>query len=144
MQNLPHHYHATATAQGELVRVTSPELSQLETAAPVEFGGPGHRWSPETLFTAAIANCFVLTFKAVARASRLRWAGMECDVESVLDRVDNKTQFTEAIVKVRLTVDEADDAERAGMLLQKAEANCLISNSLKTVIKLVPEILVAA
>lgn len=144
MKNLPHHYHASAITQGDLVRVTSPELSQLETAAPVEFGGPGHRWSPETLFTAAIANCFVLTFKAVARASNLRWAGIECDVETVLDKVDNKIQFTDATVKVRLTVDEADDAERAAMLLQKAEANCLISNSLKTSIKLEPEILVAA
>jgi organic hydroperoxide reductase OsmC/OhrA len=144
MKDLPHYYHASATAHDDLVRVTSPELSQLETAAPVEFGGPGHRWSPETLFTAAIANCFVLTFKAVARASNLRWAGMECDVETVLDKVDGKMQFTQATVKVRLTVDEAGDAERAGMLLQKAEANCLISNSLKTAIKLEPEILVAA
>lgn len=144
MKKLPHHYHASAVTHGNLVRVTSPELSQLETAAPVEFGGPGHRWSPETLFTAAIANCFVLTFKAVARASNLQWAGMECDVETVLDRVDKKTQFTQAIIKVRLTVDEPSDAERAGVLLQKADANCLISNSLKTEIKLEPEILVAA
>jgi len=144
MKNLPHHYHASAITRGDLVRVTSPELSELDTAAPVEFGGPGHRWSPETLFTAAIANCFVLTFKAIARASNLRWAGMECDVETVLDKVDGKMQFTEATVKVTLTVDEADDAERAGKLLQKAEANCLVSNSLKTTIKLEPEILVAA
>ena len=144
MKNLPHHYHASATVQGDLVRVTSPELSQLETAAPVEFGGPGHLWSPETLFTAAIANCFVLTFKAIARVSDLKWAGIECDVETVLDRIDHKTQFTKAIVKVRLTVNEAGDAERARMLLQKVETNCLISNSLKTAIRLEPEILVAA
>jgi len=84
MQEFPHHYHASAVADGDVVRVSSPEVDNIETAAPVEFGGPGHRWSPETLFTAAIANCFILTFKAVARASNFSWIGIECDVETIL------------------------------------------------------------
>ena len=144
MQELPHHYHASAVAEGDIVRVSSPDTVNIETAAPVEFGGPGHRWSPETLFTAAIANCLVLTFKAVARASKLNWSGIECDVETILDRVERSTLFTQAIVKVRLTIANAEDADRAEKLLQKAESNCLISNSLKTEIRLVPEITVTA
>ena len=144
MQEFPHHYHASAVAEGDVVRVSSPELVNIETAAPVEFGGPGHRWSPETLFTAAIANCFVLTFKAVARASKLSWSAIQCDVETILDRAEGCTLFTQAIVKVRLTIDNSDQSERAEKILQKAETNCLISNSLKTEIRLEPEIVVAA
>lgn len=143
MQEFPHHYHASAVAEGDVVRVSSPELVNIETAAPVEFGGPGHRWSPETLFTAAIANCFILTFKAVARASSLNWSGIQCDVETILDRVERRTLFTQAIVKVRLTIDNAGDSERAEKILEKAETNCLVSNSLRTEIKLVPEIAVS-
>lgn len=144
MQELPHHYHASAIAEGDFVRVSSPEAVNIETAAPVEFGGPGHRWSPETLFTGAIANCFVLTFKAVARASKLSWSGIECDVEAILDRIEGRTLFTQAIVRVNLTIDNADDGERAKKMLEKAESNCLISNSLRTEIRLEPEITVSA
>lgn len=144
MQEFPHHYHASAIAEGDVVRVSSPELVNIETAAPVEFGGPGHRWSPETLFTAAIANCFVLTFKAVARASNLNWSAIQCDVETILDRVERRTLFTQAIVKVRLTIDDPDDSERAEKILEKAETNCLVSNSLRTEIRLEPEIAIAA
>lgn len=144
MQELPHHYHASAIAEGDVVHVSSPELINIETAAPVEFGGPGHLWSPETLFTGAIANCFVLTFKAVARASKLNWSSIHCDVETILDRVERRTLFTQAIVRVKLTVDNAEDGERAEKVLEKAESNCLISNSLKTEIRLEPEIAVSA
>lgn len=144
MQEFPHHYHASAIAEGDVVRVSSPELVNIETAAPVEFGGPGHRWSPETLFTAAIANCFVLTFKAVARASKLSWTGILCDVETTLDRVERYTMFTRATVKVKLTIDNPDEVKRAEQILQKAETNCLVSNSLKTEIRLEPEIAVTA
>jgi len=144
MHEFPHNYHASAVTEGDIVRVSSPELTHIETAAPVQFGGPGDRWSPETLFTAAIANCFVLTFKAAAAASKFKWSSMECDVQAVLDRVEKKTQFTEAIVKVRLTVDDAEDAERAEKILERSEQNCLVSNSLKTKLKLEAEVLVAA
>ena len=140
MQEFPHHYHATATAEGDVVRVSSPELVNIETAAPVEFGGPGHRWSPETLFTAAIANCFVLTFKAVARASKLEWTGIACDVEAILDRVERQTLFTRATVRVKLTISNEAERDRAIGILEKSEANCLVSNSLKTEIQLEPSI----
>ncbi|MBD3647893.1 MAG: OsmC family protein [Pseudomonadales bacterium] len=144
MQEFPHRYHATAVARDEVVDVGSPGLEGLETAPPAEFGGPGDKWSPETLLTAAIANCFILTFKAVARASKLEWNAIECDVEAVLDRVDRVTLFTQAHLKVKLSIDDEDDSERAKKLLEKSEANCLISNSLKTELHLDSEILVTA
>ena len=143
MQELPHHYHASAVADGDIVRVSCPDAVNIETAAPVQFGGPGDLWSPETLFTAAIANCIVLTFKAIARASRLSWSAIECNVETILDRVERKTLFTQAIVRVKLTIDNAEDREKAEKLLEKSESNCLVSNSLKTEIRLEPEIVVS-
>jgi len=39
-----------------------------------------------------------------------------------------------------MSVRYARDLERAARLMQKAERNCLISNSIKTVVKLEPEI----
>lgn len=87
MQDLPHHYTTTATASAEgEIALETPGVTALATNAPAEFGGPGDRWSPETLFLGAIADCFVSSFRAVARASKLDWSRLECRVEGVLER----------------------------------------------------------
>jgi organic hydroperoxide reductase OsmC/OhrA len=131
MQPLPHHYVVSASAASSgLLWVTAdgvPDL--LECAAPAEFDGPGDRWSPEALLCAAIANCFILTFRAVARASGLEWRTLACNVEGILERVDGVTRFTRFVTRATLTVDDAD-REAALRLLEKAEHGCLIGNSL--------------
>ncbi len=49
MQDLPHHYHVTASAETEgNITLKADDLPQLVTAPPAEFGGPGDQWSPET------------------------------------------------------------------------------------------------
>ena len=68
MHPFPHHYSvvAKADAQGD-VALESQRLPTIPSAPPTEFGGPGNRWSPETLFVAAVADCFVLTFRGISR-----------------------------------------------------------------------------
>ena len=132
MQQFPHLYRVTATSNGNFVNVTSPGLEPLETAGPAEFDGPGDRWSPETMLTAAIANCYILTFKAVARASNFEWVDITCDVEAALDRVDRINRFTEARLNVKLTIAEEAKRDQAERILRKSEENCLITNSLTT------------
>lgn len=132
MHPLPHHYivSAAASAVGR-VRLESPGLPSLESDPPAEFGGPGDRWSPETLLTAALVDCFVLSFRAVAAASRLDWTHLECRAEGTLDRIERVTQFTAFTVHARLSLPPGADQERARKLLEKAEQVCLISSSLK-------------
>jgi organic hydroperoxide reductase OsmC/OhrA len=133
MQNLPHHYSVAATASTEgNVGLTSPGLARIDSAPPSEFGGPGDRWSPETLLVAAVADCFTLTFKAIARASKMDWVSLNCKVDGVLDRVDKLTQFTEFRLRVVLDVPQRTDEQKAMRLLEKSERSCLITNSLKS------------
>ena len=114
-----------------MVAVTSPHLPNLETAPPPEFDGPGGTWSPETLLCASIADCFVLTFRAVTRAVRFEWLHLECRVEGVLERVDRNAQFTRYTTFAKLTVAAGSDVGKARELLERAEHGCLISNSLR-------------
>ena len=132
MQPLPHHYVvlASGAAEGEVV-LTSERLPALASAAPAEFGGPGDRWSPETLLIAALADCFILTFRAIARASKLEWISLRCEVEGTLDRVERVTQFTGYLVRASLQIPAGANEEQAHRLLERAEQGCLISNSLK-------------
>ena len=73
MQELPHHYVVSANAKtvGN-VALSANGVSDLESAPPAEFGGPGDQWSPESLLVAAVADCFILSFRAIARASTSR------------------------------------------------------------------------
>ena len=141
MRDFPHYYSvaANSVALGD-VELTSEGLSAIRSASPKEFDGPGNRWSPETLLVGAVADCLVLTFRAVARASRLAWTSLDCDVVGTLDRPERVAQFTRFEIHAHLTVPPGTDPDVARRALDKAEKNCLIANSLKAAVHLVPYI----
>jgi organic hydroperoxide reductase OsmC/OhrA len=144
MQEFPHHYRVTArgVVEGD-VELTADRVTSLRSASPAEFGGPGDRWSPETFLVGAVADCFILTFRGIARASKLPWTSLQCDVTGTLDRIDRATQFTQMDVKARLNVPLGTDPEAARRALERAERGCLISNSLKAPLHLESSIEVA-
>jgi len=145
MEAYPHRYeaHAAGEAAGSVL-VSSEGLPVLTTAPPRQFGGPGDLWSPETLLVAAAANCFILTFRAIATASKLAWQHLDCDAEGILDRVDGVVRFSELHLRARLVVTTAADIDRARRLLEKAEGACLITSSLAFRSTLTTEITAAA
>jgi hypothetical protein len=67
----------------------------------------------------------VLSFRAVAKASKFEWRALACDVEGTLNRVEGKSFFTHFLVKARLEVPAGTDRERATRLLEKSEQVCL-------------------
>ncbi|MCP4046898.1 MAG: OsmC family protein [Gammaproteobacteria bacterium] len=141
MLGYPHKYLVTANGGNEGDVVVSGEgLPDLETQSPPQFGGPEGVWSPETMLSAAVANCFVLTFRAIARASKFEWTSVECNVEGVLDRPERTTFFTAFNVHVVLHVPTDAKPEMAQRLLEKAEHICLITASLKSEIVLTTDI----
>jgi organic hydroperoxide reductase OsmC/OhrA len=144
MQDFPHFYRVLAdgTIDGD-VALSAEHLSTLRSASPAQFGGPGDRWSPETFLVGALGDCFILTFRAVARASQLPWTTLQCEVTGTLDRIDRATQFTKFEIRAHLEVPAGTGVEQARRALEKAEHNCLISNSLKGAIQLIPEVHVA-
>lgn len=131
MHAFPHLYTVSArTDPASLVTLNSPGLAPLSSAAPKEFDGPGDQWSPETLLTAALNDCFVLGFKAIATASKFQWTALETSTEGTLDRVEGKTRFTRFVTRATLRLPAGADAARGRQLLEKAEHVCLIANSL--------------
>lgn len=132
MHPFPHTYHAAAAANvSGPATVTSAELPHLETAPPPEFDGPGGVWSPETLLCASLADCFILTFRAVTRVAQLQWTRLSCRVEGVLERVARTSQFTRFTTFAELVVPAGTNVEAARKLLEQAEHGCLIANSLR-------------
>ena len=122
----------------------SPELSRdagscIEVATPPEFpkGIPGI-WSPEHLFTAAVSSCLMTTFLSIADNSKLEFVSFSCNSKGKLEQVDGKFMMSEIMLEPTVTITAEKDRERAERILQKSEAACLISNSVKSKVTMTP------
>jgi peroxiredoxin-like protein len=144
MQPLPHHYDARlAGGPSGYATVSVAGIPDLKSEAPLDFGGPGDAWSPEHLLMAAVQTCFLLTLRAVAKASKVEFTALELEGQGTVDRKDGGLRFTEIVLRPRLTVPAGVDRERAIRVLEKAERACLVSASLSTPVRLEPEVLLA-
>ena len=76
----------------------------------------------------------------MARASRLEWHTLQCDVEGKLERPDRVTLFTRFDLRARLQISHAEDRDKARRCLEKAKQACLITNSLNAETQLHHEI----
>lgn len=139
----PHYYNVNLTwisdRKGE---ISSPELEKtLEVATPPQFTkGIEGIWSPEHLLTAAVNSCFMTTFLAVAENSKLDFKLFDCKAKGKLEQVEGKFLMTEVILEPTLVIKNEADKERAERILQKTEAACLISNSIKSKVSMIPTI----
>lgn len=122
--------------------MSSPELTQnIEVATPPQFPkGMEGIWSPEHLFTAAVSSCLMTTFLAIAENSKLEFLNFECKSKGKLEQVEGKFLMTEVILEPVVTIKNESEREKAERVLQKSEANCLISNSVKSKITMIPQI----
>ncbi len=141
MKGYPHHYYVRAELiEDSDVNLECSNLDTIVSAPPLEFDGPGDRWSPETLLIGALVDCFALSFRAAAKGSRFSWAALSCEAEGVLDKVDVEgkgvAQFTGFFINANLTLFKATDNEMALKLLEKAKRMCVITNSLKATTRL--------
>lgn len=139
----------------------------LAFSAPPEFQGEAGSWTPEHMLVAAVASCFITTFRAIAEISKFETPALEVTVEGFVEKVDRNYQrlgeippvlpgaegivkkqdhgysFTRVFVRPRLSVPTAADRERGLRLLEKAERSCLVSGSLRSEIVLEPEVVVS-
>jgi organic hydroperoxide reductase OsmC/OhrA len=132
MHPFPHRYQVSIAAKPEgALGLNAEGLPEIASLPPPEFDGPGGYWSPESLLLASVGDCTMLTFRAIAKASRFEWRELSANVEGLLERVDGTSRFTRVEMRVRLVVPAGADVARAKKLLEKAEQGCPISNSLK-------------
>ncbi len=139
--SFPHVYKIQASASSDgLVKLVGENLPELNSAPPAQFGGPGNEWSPEDLIVAAVADCFILSFRAIAAASKFTYMSVSCDVNGTLDRVEREMLFTEFSIHATLVIPADADPSRAERLLEKAEQSCLVTNSLKSKVHLISKV----
>ena len=121
--------------------LAAPGMPGIEVTPPPEFQGTDGTWTPEHLFVGSVTCCYVTTFLAIAELSKLEFAAISCGATAKLEKLEGAGfQITEITLRPSLVLHHASDAERAGRILEKVKRNCLISNSIKTVVRLEPQI----
>jgi peroxiredoxin-like protein len=122
--------------------ISSPELDEkIEVATPPEFPkGIAGIWSPEHLYTAAVNSCFMTTFLAIAENSKLEFESLSCPAKGKLSKQEGKFIMSQIILEPVLTIYNEEDKEKAEKILFKAEKACLITNSIKAEVILIPKI----
>ena len=108
----------------------------VQVATPPEFKGHENIWSPEDLFVASANVCLMTTFLAVAERAGLAISSYESTAEGRLELVEGKFQFTAITIRPSIILKPGGDPARAKELIEKAEHNCLISNSMKAKVTL--------
>lgn len=145
MQPFPHNYQVKLTrgATG-YAQLMADGVSDLASAGPKQFDGPGDAWSPEYLLLAAVSSCYALTLRAVAKALGLEFISLDCTCDGIVDKQDRKLCFTQINLRPHLVLHNEADREKALRVLEKSESGCLISASLSTPVRLEPTVTVGA
>ena len=126
MTPLPHVYEvALAGDPAGYATLSGPNLPEVRTAPPADFGGPGDAWSPEHFLLSAVATCFLFTLRAVAQASRIEFLKLEMRAEGTVDKEQGVTRFTAVTLRPRLTVPASVDPEKAKRYLALPNVVCV-------------------
>ena len=116
-------------------------LAPIVLGAPPEFNGREGTWSPEHLFVASVNGCFMLTFLAIAENSKLPLFSYSSSARGKLEKVQGGGyQITEITIKPTVVVASAEDLARMPRILEKAKENCFVTNSIKSVVQLEPQV----
>ena len=140
---MEHIYEVSVNWQADRKGVmSSPVLNdKVEVATPPQFPkGMEGIWSPEHLFVAAVNSCLMTTFLSIAENSKLDFVSFDSKASGKLEQIDGKYMMSEVTLMPVVTLADEHNKERAERVLQKSEANCLISNSVKSTIIFKPEI----
>jgi peroxiredoxin-like protein len=141
-----HFYDVSINWKQDRVGVASSEVlpSNIEVATPPEFPkGVAGVWSPEHFFVAAVNSCLMTTFLAIAENSKLEFQSFQSKAIGKLEMIEDKLMISTITLMPTVQIADELQKERAEKVLHKAAAACLITNSIKSKIIFLPEIIVA-
>ena len=108
----------------------------MMVACPPEFGGHPDIWTPEDLFVGSIEVCIMTTFLYFIKHKKINLLSYKSQTEGIVSMVDNRFQFSAIHIHLKITVSTNEDKDVIQEILKKVENHCLISQSIKSKIKI--------
>jgi organic hydroperoxide reductase OsmC/OhrA len=88
------------------------------------------RWSAEHLLLGALCSCYMTSFIDTAEKAGLRFQSFGCDILGRVENIEDQLIFTEVILKPVVKILNPDDLEKTNKILERAQRDCIIANSL--------------
>jgi organic hydroperoxide reductase OsmC/OhrA len=135
----------TGGHRGHLRLGNGPEM---DFSAPPSSQGEAGVLTPEDAFVGAVNTCVMLMFIWAAERFRLDLESYECRAEGTkLIALDRTEIFTQVVLKPRIAVRAGKEAastveQRTRRALASAQKYSLVANSVKSEVKVEPEILI--
>jgi organic hydroperoxide reductase OsmC/OhrA len=130
----------SSARRGTLSALGKPNIV---VGSPPEFKGQPDIWAPEELLVGSVNTCLMLTFLTLAQAKGLVPLGYQSEAEGLLENIEGKYRFTEVTVRPRVTLNGTAELGRAREIMESVEAQCFISNSIKSKVTLTAEFVIA-
>ena len=147
-----HHYEVQCRLEGRSTGVgyeaydrshvvkAAPARAELSLSSDPAFRGDPERLNPEQLVVAAASSCQLLAFLAVAARARLDVQAYEDRAEALMPEDDLPVRLTSIVLRPRITVARGPSEERVRQLVELAHRECYVANSLRTDVRVEPEI----
>ena len=135
--------HGTADyrAYGRDHRIEALGRPPLEGSADPAFRGDTARWNPEQLLVAALSACHQLWYLHLCADAGVVVTAYRDDAEGTMgEAADGAGQFTEVVLRPRVTISEMSDVAVANSLHQTAHEKCFIANSVNFPVRCMPEV----
>jgi len=123
------------------IRYTGGET--LRASPSPQYGGDDAHADPEQLLLSALSSCHMLTFLAVAANRGYVIDRYDDDAVATLGKnADGQTVLNEATLAPRVAFSAAKvpTAQEYAQLHERAHAGCFIANSVKTVVRVQPQL----
>ncbi|WP_193374752.1 OsmC family protein [Nocardiopsis baichengensis] len=113
----------------------------LKGSADKAFRGDPERWNPEDMLVAALSECHMLSYFALAVGAGVNVVAYEDRATgTMVTHADSSGEFTEVVLHPVVTVADAAMVERARELHDKAHRACFIARSVNFPVRNEPEI----
>lgn len=102
----------------------------IEASSEPLFRGDPARWNPELELTAALSQCHMLWYLHLCAVSGVVVTSYADDAHGAMEETDDGGgQFTEVVLRPRVTVSSAEMVDAAMRLHEEAHAKCFIARS---------------
>jgi organic hydroperoxide reductase OsmC/OhrA len=124
--------------------VTAEGKPVIAGSSDPAFRGDRDRWNPEELLVVSLAQCHMLWYLDLAARHGVTVTGYQDDATgSMVEHPDGSGNFTEVVLRPRVTIAAGADADLAQRLHDRVDELCFIARSVNFPVRHEPSTVVA-
>jgi len=126
---------------GKPAKTAMSGIDETEVGSPPEYGGNRQSLNPEEMFVAAVNSCLMLVFDHFAKKSKVDILSYYSEAQGKVEKTKDGLRFTNVLVKAKVKISSAEQAEKIEEITRLAEKYCLVSGSVSCPVEYEAEVI---